>query len=244
MTKRLNESVILASNCLILDIMLELAATVDVHRYTAHSPLLLPVVHEMHAGNGEGNHCCCHVLPCVLPAVSCTFFIVVFEESHQLRLVPYVGHQMSLDLADVKLFQTIVQRLIIREIEPKCMQLVLTIPVALSNKNKPRVFFLGTLDSVRPELSIRTLIGLGVEPAAPGFLKNIFTNEHCHVTPYAIGKGSHLAEHLAHFAARLWVSIVDLHSILPTVVIHVFAVRKHFVADFEKVLRLLLLTLL
>eukprot|EP00277_Geminigera_cryophila_P027477 CAMPEP_0179462374 /NCGR_PEP_ID=MMETSP0799-20121207/44764_1 /TAXON_ID=46947 /ORGANISM="Geminigera cryophila, Strain CCMP2564" /LENGTH=66 /DNA_ID=CAMNT_0021265241 /DNA_START=906 /DNA_END=1103 /DNA_ORIENTATION=+ len=47
-----------------------------------------------------------------------------------LRLVPYVGHQMSLDLADVKLFQTIVQRLIIREIEPKCMQLVLTIPVA------------------------------------------------------------------------------------------------------------------
>mmetsp|Transcript_70080 Transcript_70080/g.146128 ORF Transcript_70080/g.146128 Transcript_70080/m.146128 type:complete len:319 (+) Transcript_70080:331-1287(+) len=235
-TQGLDQGSIEFCNSLVLYVVLELRTTVHMHRDPSEPSLLLPVVDEMQARDGEGYDSSSKVLILALPRGCSSFLVVILEETDKLHLVAPVGHQVTLHLANIIFFEAIVECLIVSIVEAHLLELELAVPVAFRIKEEVWIDSFGALDSIRPELALCLRLATRSKTLTPRLLKNVLAHEHRHVTANAIGKPGNLLQDLAHLLASRRVAVIDLNRIFPAVVVHVLAVGKDLVSNLEEIL--------
>mmetsp|Transcript_15029 Transcript_15029/g.36399 ORF Transcript_15029/g.36399 Transcript_15029/m.36399 type:complete len:440 (+) Transcript_15029:458-1777(+) len=233
-----NELIIHRLDSLVVHILVLRVSPVDVHRHAAHPTDVLTIVDEAKPRDSEGNDGRSAVKVGVLPSVCCPLFIVILQKPNELVLIVQVSLEVAHHGPGVPQLQAVVEGLVVTEVKALLLKLILPVPVALGNKLEVAVDPLGPLDGGRPELPLGPLLPKGAEALPPSLLQDILTHEHCHVTPHSVGQARNLLQDVAHLLPSSGVAIVDLHRVLPPVIVHILAVRKHLVPHLEEVLRL------
>ena len=89
-------------------------------------------------------------------------FVVVLQKPQQLRLVAQVGAQVLTDTAGVLGHDSVVEPLVVAEVEALVLQLRLHVPVRLRDQHGVGMLRVESADHVRPELARPARRRLGV----------------------------------------------------------------------------------
>src|ERR1700733_4811860 len=83
--------------------------------------------------------------------------VMVLEEAEQLLLVAQIGAQVQSHALGLFVFQTIIEPLVVAEVEPELLQLRLQVPISFSHKEEVRIYPLDGGDDLSPVLGRRSL---------------------------------------------------------------------------------------
>ena len=137
---------------------------------------------------------------------------MVLEEAKQLLLVGKVSTQMKPNALCVFMLQTIIEALVVTEVEPPLLQLPLQIPVSLGNKEKVRMRSRDGRNRVSPVFGWRPLPCT----TAPGAFEDLVQQKHGHVATDAITLSRDTGDSLDHCLPKSGLKRIELQNIRPS----------------------------
>src|SRR6478609_394812 len=96
---------------------------------------------EACSGKRGCGHCSC-LLFCRRKSRCCPRFIVVLDETEQFPLVGKVSAEMEPNILCILVFKSIIESLVVAEVEAMLLQLPLQVPISLGNEAHVRIRFL------------------------------------------------------------------------------------------------------
>ena len=136
---------------------------------------------------------------------------MVLEEAQQFLLVAEISSQMKPNTLRIAMFQTIIEPLVVTEVETLALQFPLQVPVSFGDEAEVRMRALNRGDHLTPVVGQRRL----PHTSAPRAFEDLVQQKHGHVATDSIAQGRNAGERFNHCLSKSRLKRIQLQHIWP-----------------------------